>query len=372
MATKSAQAPPWMTLLCVSLVVLWGCFLPWKRALAGQNDFLGLYVGATLAGTPDLYSPSAVQKMQQRTANIRLPAVLYSRPPFYAVLLKPLAAMPYLPAYFLFQALCTVALVISLRVLTPGGDILWLVGGVSIPVLTAIINGQDILLVLAACSFSISLWRSGRTFVSGLVLSLCAIKFHFFLFVPIALILWKQWRQLAGMAAGLAGIYAIGAAAQGWLWPVNYLAFLQLLKNQLTPAPYTLPNIHGLVLALAGDAPRIEIVLAALTALGVLYALATAREFELAFALAIAGGLLVNVHTYIQDYCMLILIPAVASPGSMARNFSLALLAPPMYFVLMLDGPAGAAMPLAVAAMIASGAGLAFHARPLAVDPPAA
>jgi hypothetical protein len=164
----------WTALLSAALVALWGCFLPWKRALAGQNDFLALYVGATLAGTPDLYSPPVFERMQKKTVNIRMPAVLFSRPPFYAVLLKPLAAMPYPAAYLLFQVLSVAALVSALRVLAPRGDPLWLLGGMSIPVLTAFINGQDVLLVLAAAAASIALWRRGFTFASGLVLSRCA------------------------------------------------------------------------------------------------------------------------------------------------------------------------------------------------------
>jgi hypothetical protein len=345
----------WTALLSAALVALWGCFLPWKRALAGQNDFLALYVGATLAGTPDLYSPPVFERMQKKTVNIRMPAVLFSRPPFYAVLLKPLAAMPYPAAYLLFQVLSVAALVSALRVLAPRGDPLWLLGGMSIPVLTAFINGQDVLLVLAAAAASIALWRRGFTFVAGLVLSLCAIKFHFFLFVPFALIFRRQWRQLGGAATGLVTFYGIGAAAQGWRWPVNYLGFLQFLRNpELTPAPYTMPNIHGLVMAAFGDARGLEIAVAALTALGVLYVLARADEFEMTLALAIAAGLLINVHTYIQDYCLLMLLPAVAARDSMARKFGLALLAPPAYFLLMADGPAGAAVPLAVAAAIAS------------------
>jgi hypothetical protein len=355
MERTSARLRVWTALLCAILVALWGCFLPWKRALAGQNDFLALYVGATLAGTPDLYSPPIFERLQESTAHIRMPAVLFSRPPFYAVLLKPLTALPYRAAYLLFEVLSVTALLGALRVLAPRGDPLWLLGGISIPALTAFINGQDVLLVLAAAAASIALRRRGLMFVSGLALSLCAIKFHFFLLVPVVLIFRKQWRQLGGAAVGLAAFYGIGAAAEGWLWPVNYLKFLQFLRDpKLTPTPYTMPNLHGLVLALFGDAPRVEMVVAVVTVVGVLYVLARVREFELAMTLAVAAGLLINVHTYIQDYCLLMLLPAVAARGSLPGYFGLALLAPPGYFLLMADGPAGAAVPLALAATIAS------------------
>jgi hypothetical protein len=361
MGHTSSRPPLWAMILCAGLVALWGCFLPWKRVLAGQGDFLSFYAGAMLVNTPDLYVPSSFERTQVEVANIHMPAVLFSRPPFYAVLLKPLTVLPYRAACLLFVMLNMAALAVCLWMFVPGGDPLRLVGAVSIPVLTALINGQDVLLILGVCFAAIALWRQGKTELAGLVLSLCAVKFHFFLFVPIVLIFRRQWRMLAGAAGGVSVLYAIGAAAQGWAWPLGYARFLQFLRApDRTPTPYTMPNLHGLILAVfdnmsfLGNRSRVEAIVAVMVALAAIYSIAKTPTFELAFALAVAAGLLINVHTYIQDCVFLILVPALAPQDSLARRLGLMLLAPPIYFLLMADGPVGSVFPIILTAMIAA------------------
>jgi hypothetical protein len=127
--------------------------------------------------------------------------VVYTRPPFYAALLRPLAALAYHVAYAAF----------SIATL---GSILWFVIGfskecpslpffaaISIPLLTALCNGQDTPLLLAILGGSILLTRRKMEFLAGLVLSLCAIKFHLFLFPPILLLVKKRWRMAEQPAA---------------------------------------------------------------------------------------------------------------------------------------------------------------------------
>jgi hypothetical protein len=368
----SSRPPLWAAILCASLVALWGCFLPWKRVIAGQGDFLSFYIGAQLVNTPDLYAPSAFEREQVKVANIHLPAVLFSRPPFYGVFLRPLTLLPYRWAFVLFVVLNVAALAVCLWKFTPRGDPLRLMGAVSIPVLTALINGQDALLILAACFGAIALWRRGKTELAGLVLSLCAVKFHFFLFVPFVLIFKRQWRTLAGSAAGIGLLYVIAAAAQGWAWPAEYARYLQFLRApDRTPVPYTMPNLHGLILAVFGNILHVEAAFAVLIALGAVYSIAKTPSFELALALAVAAGLLINVHTYIQDCTLLILVPALAPADSLARKLALALLAPPGYFLLMADGPIGAVFPAVMAALIGApllGQLFAKQAAPQAIE----
>src|SRR5579862_8531479 len=355
MEHKPVRPPMWATILCVGLVGLWGCFLPWKRVLAGQGDFLSFYAGATLVNTPDLYVPSTFERAQVEIANIHMPAVLFSRPPFYAAMLKPLTMLPYRPAFLLFVVLNAAALALCLWKFVMPGDPLRVLGAASIPVLTALINGQDVLLILGVCFAAIALWRRGATLLAGLVLALCAVKFHFFLFVPLVLIFRRQWRMLAGSVIGFTAFYGIGVAVQGWSWPIGYARYLQFLTApDRTPTPYTMPNLHGLVLAVFGNVSKVEGVIAALIALAAVYCIWKVPSFELAFALAVAAGLLINVHTYIQDCVFLMLVPAFASPESLTRRLGLILLAPPGYFLLMADGPVGSVFPAMMAVMISA------------------
>jgi hypothetical protein len=82
-----------------------GGFPALDRFLPGRNDFLQLYGGARLSGTPQLYEPAASKKIEMELVGVWLEGVYYSRPPFYAFLLGPLVKLPYLTAYWLFPAI---------------------------------------------------------------------------------------------------------------------------------------------------------------------------------------------------------------------------------------------------------------------------
>ena len=339
----------WIAVIsAAALTALWAYFLPLRRVARGQNDFLAFYAGAKLAGAPDLYSAQTAKQMQAEMAGIWLPAVIYIRPPFYAALLKPLARMPYRAAYWLFQALNLAALASFLWKWGRRDPWLWALGAISIPVATAFANGQDILLLVWTCAAAYELETRGKQFRAGLLISLLAVKFHVFVFVPLVVALRRQWRTLAGTAAGGAALYAVAAGLQGWNWPAAYLRFLR--TPQITPAFFTMPNLRGLGMAVASDGSAVALGVEAASALAVvavlLYAAPRIREFGAAIALAVTAGLLTSHHAYVQDACLLLLIPALAPEKRRTRRAALAMLAPPAYFLLMADGPASALAPL--------------------------
>ena len=360
-------------LFAVSLTALWTCALPLRRVERGQNDFLALYSGAKLVGTPALYSESAAKDLQTKLANIWLPAVIYTRLPFYAALLKPLAALPYRLAYWLFQMLNLAALAIFLRSWGRRDPLLCVLGGISIPVITAFANGQDVLLLVLLCAAAWELERRQKLFLAGLVLSLLAIKFHLFLFIPAILLLGKRWRMLSRATLGALALLAISAALQGWDWPSGYLQLLR--SSEITPTAITMPNLHGLLTATIGDLPRVELILSALVAIVLISAALRIRDLGPALALAIVAGLLTSHHAYVQESCLLLLIPVLAPGFVWTRRLALALLAPPVYFLLAASGPVSALVPLGILALFATIAWEAVqHAAPApqAVDPFAA
>lgn len=340
---------PLAFLLAAGLTLLWTRHLPLDRVRLGQNDFLGLYAGAKLVGTPLLYSAAAVYKLQEDAAGISLPAVLYSRPPFYAALLRPVAALPYREAYFDFEGLNLAALFAFLWFGARRDKFLWVLGGISIPVATAIANGQDVFLLLLICLGGWKLEQRHKSFWSGLVFSLLAIKFHFFLFIPIALLLRKRWKMLAGTATGGVALFAGSAWLQGWDWPVVYLKFLRM--PGITPAPFPAPNLHGLLSATTGDPAIVELLFTALIALALIWITLRTPDLGPALALAVVAGLLTSYHAYIQDACLLQTIPVFAPRLNWSRRIALSLLAPPLYFLLMADGPLSAALPLGIVAL---------------------
>ena len=89
------------------------------RFLAGQNDFVQLYAGSELSGTPRLFEPEASKEVHKRVLGVWLESVYYSRPPFYALFLRPLGMLPYKAAYWTFQSLNILAFLAFLKIWAP-------------------------------------------------------------------------------------------------------------------------------------------------------------------------------------------------------------------------------------------------------------
>lgn len=278
--------------------------------------------------------------------------MIYSRPPFYAALLRPLAALPYREAYWLFQSLNAALFATLFWFWLRPDPLLAIFGGISIPVVMSFANGQDILLLVVICAIAFELERRGKKFACGLLLPLLAIKFHLFLFVPLVLLVQKRWRSILGAAVGASILFLIAAFEQGLDWPVAYFHFLR--TAEITPTPTTMPNLHGLILAIIGDSAPVEIILAACVALAVIFIAASIADFGPSLALAIVAGLLTSHHAYIQDMCLLLLIPVLAPDLPITRRITLAFLAPPAYFLLMLDGPPSAIVPFGILTLLAA------------------
>ncbi|MEQ1887390.1 MAG: glycosyltransferase family 87 protein [Bryobacteraceae bacterium] len=323
-------------LICLGLVAVWGSQLDWGIVARGDNDFAMLYTGAKLVGSASLYDRTAFQKAQREFANVHGEHVLYARLPYYALFWKPLALLPYGAAYLLFTLLNLAALLAFLYLFAPRAPAdwrtaYWLCGVLSVPVLTAFVVGQDVALLLLIVGTAVVLIRRDSRFLAGVLLSLCTIKPHMFLVLPVLFLMRKEWRILLGGAAGGAGLFLVSAIAQGWNWPA---AYMRLVSESVDSVPYTLPNLRGLVKATAGESLTMELVLAA-AVIGLVALLARKIvDFETAVAAAIVGGLLVSHHAYIQDCCLLLAVAALARGNRTLRNGALLLLTPPFYFLL--------------------------------------
>ena len=211
----------------------------------GGNDFLDLYAGGKLAADPGLYDPARVAQVQWAAAGISGPAFLFSRPPAFAALLAPLALLPYRSAYFLFQALSLLALVLAVFLWPAGGHraavafaCCW-----SVPLSAAFANGQDVPFLLLWLSIVARL-MDRRPGLAGMVAALCMAKLHLFLLVPLWIVSQKRWRLGAGLAGGLLACAAASFALQGPDWIQRYV---HLVRNPIQNTDEAaMPNLHGL------------------------------------------------------------------------------------------------------------------------------
>lgn len=327
-------------------------YLQRDRAIRGQNDFVSFYVGGKLAGTPALYSRAANQTAIQSILGFPLENVTFIRPPFYAAMLKPLSALPYRVAYGLF----------SLATLS---GILWFVtrfskecpplpffAALSIPILSALCGGQDTPFLLVFLGLSILWTRQKRDFAAGLALSLCAIKFHLFLFVPILLLLKRKWRILGGAAVGSLVLTGLGVLVAG---VDSMRAFLHTLNDPwINASAAVMPNIHGLVSTMHGDM-RLEAVLVALVAGSFLWAILRSDNYELLLGLSLVCGLLASFHSEVFDD--ILLLPAFVaiignSSNAPVRAAMALILTPVPYFMILAGAPYSAFFPLCLLAVL--------------------
>jgi len=318
------------------------------RALKGQNDFVQLYAGARLAGTPDLYSRTANLALIKSIQGFTMDTVVYTRPPFYAALLRPLAALPYRVAYGIFSLLTLTSILWFVIRFSKECPSLPFFAAFSIPLLTALCNGQDTPFLLAILGGSILLTRRNMEFLAGLVLSLCAIKFHLFLFFPVLLLVKKRWRILGGAASGIALLAGAGLLVNG---PDSTWRYLAVLRDPwINPSAAGMPNLHGLVAVLHGDA-RIELALVAVVLLAFLWITQRSESYEFLFAASLVCGLLVSFHSSVADDVVLFPAFVMASGASASeplRASAALILTPIPYFMALAGAPYSACLPIAL------------------------
>ncbi|HOQ46374.1 MAG TPA: glycosyltransferase family 87 protein [Bryobacteraceae bacterium] len=279
--------------LMASALGLLMMFVFWSGAAGqianGYNDFLGFYAGARLCRTPELYQAEAVTRLQLAEAGATASALRFTRAPFYALMLSPLGHLPFRSAYFTWMALNLAAL-------------------------------------------------AGHYLLAGVVLSMCAIKYHLFLLVPLALVAQRLWRVLAGAGIGAVALTALSFVAGGPQWPAAYLKVLA--DPAINPSIETMP-------ALAGSVSGLEYGNLILWVFGIAVAAACwfiarrAPDFETAFAASLLGSLLLSCHSYVSDATLL--IPALlilAERRAIPLAVAYAALSPVPYFMLLRGSPA--------------------------------
>ena len=349
------KKPLWLFLIvgvCTYASVIW--IQPrenTQRILLGRNDFSQLYAGAKLGGGPDLYNGAAVEQIQREEAGFESAYIHYLRLPFYALLLRPLSWLPYRVAYFLFQAINLSCFFWFLWQFIPASPELVAFASLSIPLYAMLQNGQDTGLLLFFASLSLILARRNLDFWAGMALSLCAIKPHLFILMPLVLILQRRWRIVAGSAVGGMTLLVLSF----WVGGPNWFGKYRLSLQGQTPDFDHMPNIHS-VSGLLGRADfPVEALLTACVVLATIYFVFKVRDYELGFAFGLIGSMLISFHCYIQDCLLLLLSLAIvlSKPvGKSVRWLSELVASPIAYFFMVAGAPFNIAMPCLLGAIL--------------------
>ncbi len=348
------------TIAIVTVVVL--CFMvvllmPYQElTFSGKNDFFPLYGGARLLDTGDLYNRERLNEEAIKAIGAFSDQHGYIRLPFHAAFLWPLSRLPYLSAYVIWEVAILaafVAFVVFWR--PPGGQLKVLLAAMSLPAFTSIANGQDCTFLLVFILGTVVLYRRGSKFWAGAVMSLCAIKFHLFLLVPVFIVARREWRLAGGLASGGAVLAAVSFAVAGWSWPAQFLE--SALNPAFSPRTNQMANLHGVMAQIPGGAV-VEILIAAMV-VATVWMVSRRMSFDYAFSLMLAAGFLLSIHAYLPD--LVITLPAALtltaiSNRRLVKASAFLLLALPMHLAVLVGFPASTLVTAALMGLIGAAA----------------
>jgi hypothetical protein len=331
-------------LIVLGMSVLWVMLGSRTIDAARSHDFLNIYSGASLAlegRFADLHDPEVQLEREHRIFPALGTLVPFVRPSFYAAILAPLALLKYNTAFVVWIALQSALLI---------GCWIWgwwkfganalVFGAMFLPAPLGIGVGQDCVVLLALLIAAFELAERDRPFASGVVLAMMLVKFHLVLLWPLALLLNRRWRMLAGFCAAATIEVAISLALGGIRGAETYVALLRNKSlDRLSPSPELMISQQGLTTNLDISATwAIGLIIAVVI---VIFAIAVrAAPVWRVFALASVASLIIVPHVYGYDATLLLLpiwltiFRSQRTPSKIAAT----LLATPIPFGMALAG----------------------------------
>lgn len=347
----------------IHLFVLWN-----ERDLIrkGYPDFTIFYSAAkiiTHGMGGRLYDPEVQYRAQQEFASgvsIRHGALPYNHPPFEALVFIPFTWLPYLAAYIAWDGMNLLLLALVLWLLRadfPQLQSAGLARGLFVllayfPVCVALLQGQDMILLLLLLTLAFVSLKRGSELAAGCWLGMGLFRFHLVLPLVFILLLRKRYKVFFGFLAVAALLAAVSAAIVGWrgMWDYpHYVWYVEQTMGHGAIVPSDMPNLRGLLATLLTDRiPKLALqsITAVLSGALLIFAVrkwqpgSAGTKFDLQFSLSIVVTVLISYHAFAYDLCLL-LIPILLianylqGPTEFERTARLMLLGP--VFVLFLS-----------------------------------
>ncbi len=318
-----------------------GCFLAWAANwfvfISGNlqgPDFFSFYAAAEIfvkqgpAHVYDILTQKQFEIAVSHQSPDRFIVLPYYHPPFYTLLISPLAFLSYRSAYYVmtaFNVLLAIALIVilvrgSLRI--HGRAVIVaasLIAGF-LPLFVTVLQGQSDLVVLVPLAGAYTAWSRGRAGWAGILSALAFSKPQLLLLIPVLFIARRSWRAIAGFAAMVLALAAVSVATFGVgpvLDYVNAVGGWGIGGSLPThgQAVYTDTAVYSLrhVLEILPGGGKVAafMILIALLAL-VAIALSWRPDVpRLDFALAVAASLVLSPHQNVHDLALMV-IPGFA------------------------------------------------------------
>jgi alpha-1,2-mannosyltransferase len=317
-------------MLAVQVAVFWSVR---NLIRAGYPDFTIFYSAGNIVRTgmgTQLYDDDTQYSAQKQFAagvHIRQGPLPYNHPPFEALLFVPFTYLPYFTAYILWgvvNLLILLALPLLLRphvsLLQRGSPVLWSFMGLAFfPVFVALLQGQDVLVLLLLLTLAFVALKKNSDFAAGCWLGLGLFRFHLVLPIVFMLLLQKRTRLFGGFLSAALALLLISVAVVGVTTTWNYPWYVWRIEQAMgrgSIVPSDMPNLRGLMdgILTAWTTPQFtNIIVVAVSLILVLFAVrrlsntAQANPLPLGFAFVVLTTVLVSYHAFAYDLSLLLL-----------------------------------------------------------------
>jgi hypothetical protein len=196
---------------------------------ARTTDFASFYAAGKLAaaGTAQLaYDQAAHQAAEWAATAPGIKYQFFFYPPVFLLLAAPLSYLPYLVAFYVFEAATVLLYLAALwPILRPSGW-RWLVPTLAFTaVFWTLVLGQNAFLSAALFATGTRL-LDRRPGLAGVTLGCLVFKPHLGLLIPVALLSGRHWHAILGAALGAGGLILISGVLFGWeAWAAFLAAF---------------------------------------------------------------------------------------------------------------------------------------------------
>ncbi len=318
-----------------------GCFLAWAANwfvfISGNlqgPDFFSFYAAAQIYVQ---HGPSAVydilvQKQYELAVSNQSPdrfiVLPYFHPPYYTLLIAPLALLSYRAAYYAMTAFNVLLAIALITILVRGSARIHgkavivaasLIAGF-LPLFVTVLQGQSDLVVLVPLAAAYTAWVRRRLGWAGVFSALALSKPQLLLLIPVLFIARRAWRALAGFAAGVMGLGALSVIFFGFGPVVDYISAVGgwaiggslPTHGQVVYTDTAVYSLRHVIEILPGGGKVVAfVILLALLALVALSLSWRPDKPRLDFALAVAASLVLSPHQNVHDLALLV-IPGFA------------------------------------------------------------
>ena len=316
-------------------LVVWAYF--WVNLVRGNlqgPDFVSFYSAArlyVLKGGSAVYD-LALQKQFELQVIPQPPdrfvVLPYFHPPYYTLLIAPLAALSYRQAYYAmtaFNVLLAAALIVllvrnSLSIHGRGAIVAAAMIAGFFPLFVTVLQGQSDLVVLVPLAAAYTAGAKGRHGWAGVFSALALAKPQLLLLIPVLFVARRAWRALAGFVGVVAALGLVSAVGFGLSAVVNYLGLVGAwaiggklpTSGQLVYTDTAAYSLRNILEAIPGAGKYVAlIVLVLLLVLAALSLSWRPDKPRLDFAVAVAASLVLSPHQNVHDLALMV-IPGFA------------------------------------------------------------